>query len=262
MADDQNPELPLTPPDPQDAASNAPPPAGSPPDDGGSTVQGRGAAFMLNINIEDEMRRSYLDYSMSVIIGRALPDVRDGLKPVHRRILYGMQEMGLQFNKKYTKSAKVVGHVMGNYHPHGDSAIYDTMVRMAQEFSLRYPIVDGQGNFGSIDGDPPAAMRYTESRLTRIAGEMLADIDSDTVDFVPNYDESTLGAVCPPRAHPEPHHQWFSSGIAVGMATNIPPHNLREVVNAAIALLDKTSGNPDLVHRSDLDICPRLRQGA
>ena len=138
------------------------------------------------------MRRSYLDYSMSVIIGRALPDVRDGLKPVHRRILYGMQEMGLQFNKKYTKSAKVVGHVMGNYHPHGDSAIYDTMVRLAQPFSLRYPLVDGQGNFGSVDGDPPAAMRYTESRLTRIAGEMLADIDSDTVDFAPNYDESTL----------------------------------------------------------------------
>ena len=254
MADDQNPELPLTPPDPQDAASNAPPPAGSPPDDGGSTVQGRGAAFMLNINIEDEMRRSYLDYSMSVIIGRALPDVRDGLKPVHRRILYGMQEMGLQFNKKYTKSAKVVGHVMGNYHPHGDSAIYDTMVRMAQEFSLRYPIVDGQGNFGSIDGDPPAAMRYTESRLTRIAGEMLADIDSDTVDFVPNYDESTLEPSVLPARIPNLIING-SSGIAVGMATNIPPHNLREVVNAAIALLDKTSGNPDLVHRTDLDIC-------
>jgi DNA gyrase subunit A len=254
MADDQNPELPLTPPDPQDAATNAPPPAGSPPDDGpNSTVQGRGAAFMLSINIEDEMRRSYLDYSMSVIIGRALPDVRDGLKPVHRRILYGMQEMGLQFNKKYTKSAKVVGHVMGNYHPHGDSAIYDTMVRMAQEFSLRYPIVDGQGNFGSVDGDPPAAMRYTESRLTRIAGEMLADIDSDTVDFVPNYDESTTEPSVLPARIPNLIING-SSGIAVGMATNIPPHNLKEVVSAAIALLDKTGGNPDLIHRSDLDI--------
>ncbi len=146
---------------------------------------------MLPINIEEEMRRSYLDYSMSVIIGRALPDARDGLKPVHRRVLYGMQEMGLQFNKKYTKSSKVVGHVMGNFHPHGDSAIYDTLVRLAQPFSLRYILVDGQGNFGSVDGDPPAAMRYTEARMTRIAGEMLADIDSDTVDFVPNYDEST-----------------------------------------------------------------------
>src|SRR3984885_5333025 len=167
MADDQNPELPLTPPSPQEAASNAPPPAGTPPN--GGSIPGRGAAHMLFINVEEEMRRSYLDYSMSVIIGRALPDVRDGLKPVHRRILYGMQEMGLQFNKNYTKSAKVVGHVMGNYHPHGDSAIYDTMVRLAQPFSLRYLLVDGQGNFGSVDGDSAAAMRYTESRLTRIA---------------------------------------------------------------------------------------------
>jgi DNA gyrase subunit A len=264
MADDlfpEDPSDPTLPPDPssngQDAASNAPPPAGSqagsPPDGPNSTVQGRGAAFMLSINIEDEMRRSYLDYSMSVIIGRALPDVRDGLKPVHRRILYGMQEMGLQYNKKYTKSAKVVGHVMGNYHPHGDSAIYDTMVRMAQEFSLRYPIIDGQGNFGSVDGDPPAAMRYTESRLTRIAGEMLADIDSDTVDFVPNYDESTLEPSVLPARIPNLIING-SSGIAVGMATNIPPHNLKEVVNAAISLLDKTSGNPDLAHRTDLDI--------
>jgi DNA gyrase subunit A len=186
---------------------------------------------------------------MSVIIGRALPDVRDGLKPVHRRILYGMQEMGLQYNKKYTKSAKVVGHVMGNYHPHGDSAIYDTMVRMAQPFSLRYPIVDGQGNFGSIDGDPPAAMRYTESRLTRIAGEMLADIDSDTVDFTPNYDESTLEPSVLPARIPNLIVNG-SSGIAVGMATNIPPHNLREVVNAAIALLSKSPQD----HRSDLDL--------
>ncbi len=198
---------------------------------------------MLSINIEDEMRRSYLDYSMSVIIGRALPDVRDGLKPVHRRILYGMQEMGLQFNKKYTKSAKVVGHVMGNYHPHGDSAIYDTMVRMAQPFSLRYPIVDGQGNFGSVDGDPPAAMRYTESRLTRIAGEMLADIDSDTVDFVPNYDESTMEPAVLPSRIPNLIVNG-SSGIAVGMATNIPPHNLTEIVNACISLISKSPQDP------------------
>ncbi|MCU1222032.1 MAG: gyrase, subunit [Edaphobacter sp.] len=240
MADDQNPQLPLG---PSSNNPNTPPP---PPD---STVQGRGAAFLLPVNIEDEMRRSYLDYSMSVIIGRALPDVRDGLKPVHRRILYGMQEMGLQFNKKYTKSAKVVGHVMGNYHPHGDSAIYDTMVRLAQPFSLRYPMVDGQGNFGSVDGDPPAAMRYTESRLTRIAGEMLSDIDSDTVDFTPNYDESTLEPSVLPSRIPNLIVNG-SSGIAVGMATNIPPHNLTEVVNACISLITKSSQDPT----SDLDL--------
>src|SRR5580698_5380151 len=154
MPDDQNPELPLTPPDPSQGPT--------------------GAASLVPINIEDEMRRSYLDYSMSVIIGRALPDVRDGLKPVHRRVLYTMHEMGLQYNKKYTKCAKVVGQAMGVYHPHGDSAIYDTMVRLAQPFSMRYPLVDGQGNFGSVDGDPPAAMRYTECRLTKIAGELLS----------------------------------------------------------------------------------------
>ena len=247
MADDlfpQDPEVPS----PQDANSNTPPPAGSPPD-APSSVQGRGALTLLSINIEDEMRRSYLDYSMSVIIGRALPDVRDGLKPVHRRILYGMQEMGLQFNKKYTKSAKVVGHVMGNYHPHGDSAIYDTMVRLAQPFSLRYIMVDGQGNFGSVDGDPPAAMRYTESRLTRIAGEMLADIDMDTVDFVPNYDESTVEPSVLPARIPNLIVNG-SSGIAVGMATNIPPHNLTEVLNAAIALLTKSPQD----HRTDLEL--------
>jgi DNA gyrase subunit A len=234
MADDQNPQLPLGP--------NSDNPNGS-----DSTIKGPGAALLLPINIEDEMRRSYLDYSMSVIIGRALPDVRDGLKPVHRRILYGMQEMGLQYNKKYTKSAKVVGHVMGNYHPHGDSAIYDTMVRLAQEFSLRYPLVDGQGNFGSIDGDPPAAMRYTESRLTRIAGEMLADIDSDTVDFTPNYDESTLEPTVLPARIPNLIVNG-GGGIAVGMATNIPPHNLTEVVNACIALINKEKGDirPDI----------------
>ena len=251
MPDDQNPQLPLgddaTPPTPQDASSNNPPPAGTPPD--GPTFTGPGALNLIPINIEDEMRRSYLDYSMSVIIGRALPDVRDGLKPVHRRILYGMQEMGLQFNKKYTKSAKVVGHVMGNYHPHGDSAIYDTMVRLAQDFSQRYPMVDGQGNFGSVDGDPPAAMRYTESRLTRLAGEMLADIDSDTVDFTPNYDESTTEPTVLPARIPNLIVNG-STGIAVGMATNIPPHNLTEVVNAAIAILSKEKGDT----RSDLDI--------
>ncbi len=251
MPDNQNPnqnDLPLDPPSPQDAASNNPPPAGTPPD-GGPTSRGPGALNLIPINIEDEMRRSYLDYSMSVIIGRALPDVRDGLKPVHRRILYGMQEMGLQFNKKYTKSAKVVGHVMGNYHPHGDSAIYDTMVRLAQDFSQRYPMVDGQGNFGSVDGDPPAAMRYTESRLTRIAGEMLADIDSDTVDFAPNYDESTTEPTVLPARIPNLIVNG-GTGIAVGMATNIPPHNLTEVVNAAIAILSREKGET----RSDLQL--------
>ena len=257
MADDLFPQDPNTldnPPSAHDANSNNPPPAGSPPD--GSNVHGRGALNMLSINIEEEMRRSYLDYSMSVIIGRALPDVRDGLKPVHRRILYGMQEMGLQYNKKYTKSAKVVGHVMGNYHPHGDSAIYDTMVRLAQPFSLRYMMVDGQGNFGSVDGDPPAAMRYTESRLTRIAGEMLADIDMDTVDFVPNYDESTLEPSVLPARIPNLLVNG-SSGIAVGMATNIPPHNLGEVLSACIALLNKSPQDTT----SDLELCLQHVQG-
>ncbi|HEU5342126.1 DNA gyrase subunit A [Edaphobacter sp.] len=234
MADEQNPQLPLNPEN---------------PDNPNGSVHGRGAAFMLSINVEEEMRRSYLDYSMSVIIGRALPDVRDGLKPVHRRVLYGMQEMGLQFNKKHTKASKVVGHVMGNFHPHGDAAIYDTMVRLAQPFSLRYPLVDGQGNFGSVDGDPPAAMRYTEARLTRIAGEMLADIDSDTVDFTPNYDESTLEPTVLPARIPNLIVNG-SGGIAVGMATNIPPHNLTEVVNAAIALISKEKGET----RSDLEL--------
>jgi DNA gyrase subunit A len=257
MADDQdpkNPKLPLGPnsDSPENPASDplsqsGPTDETAPEAPSSGTVQGRGALSMLSINIEDEMRRSYLDYSMSVIIGRALPDVRDGLKPVHRRILYGMQEMGLQYNKKYTKSAKVVGHVMGNYHPHGDSAIYDTMVRLAQPFSLRYLMVDGQGNFGSVDGDPPAAMRYTESRLTRIAGEMLADIDSDTVDFTPNYDESTLEPTVLPARVPNLIVNG-SSGIAVGMATNIPPHNLTEVINACIALIqDPHAGLEELL---------------
>jgi DNA gyrase subunit A len=217
MPDDQNPLLPLE--------------GGTPPHSGTN---------LIPINIEEEMRRSYLDYSMSVIIGRALPDARDGLKPVHRRVLYTLSEMGLEHNKKYTKCAKVVGQAMGVYHPHGDSAIYDTLVRMAQPFSLRYPLVDGQGNFGSVDGDPPAAMRYTECRMMRIAGEMLADIDMETVDFTPNYDESTFEPTVLPTRIPNLIVNG-SSGIAVGMATNIPPHNLTEVVNAAIELVKNPS---------------------
>jgi DNA gyrase subunit A len=187
----------------------------------------------LPVNIEDEMKRSYIDYAMSVIIGRALPDVRDGLKPVHRRILYGMHEMGLGANRPYRKCAKIVGEVMGNFHPHGDAAIYDTLVRMAQDFSMRYPLIDGQGNFGSLDGDPPAAMRYTEARLARIAQEMLADIEKETVDFGPNYDESQLEPAYLPAQIPNLLVNG-SAGIAVGMATNIPPHNLNEVTNAVI----------------------------
>src|SRR5690242_16418278 len=200
MADEQNPQLPLT-----------PPPGGGGGDRGGN---------IQPINIEEEMRRSYLDYSMSVIIGRALPDVRDGLKPVHRRILYAMHDMGLLHNRKHVKAAKVVGECLGKYHPHGDAALYDALVRMAQPFSMRYPLVDGQGNFGSVDGDPAAAYRYTECRLTAIAEELLADIEKDTVDFVPNFDESTVEPVlllagvsillgCVPN--------W----IAVGRATNL-----------------------------------------
>jgi DNA gyrase subunit A len=253
MADELFPDDPKNPSDPsaQDANSNTPPPAGSPPDGPpDSTVQGRGAAFMLPVNIEDEMRRSYLDYSMSVIIGRALPDVRDGLKPVHRRILYAMDTEGLQYNKRYSKCAGVVGECLKKYHPHGDSAVYDALVRLAQPWSLRYPLVDGQGNFGSVDGDPPAAYRYTESRLMRIAGEMLADIDMDTVDMVPNFDESTVEPVVLPTRIPNLLING-SSGIAVGMATNIPPHNLTEVVNAAIALIDKAKDDT----RSDLALC-------
>jgi DNA gyrase subunit A len=196
------------------------------------------AAQKIPINIEEEMRRSYLDYAMSVIIGRALPDARDGLKPVHRRILYAMHEMGLSPSKPYKKSATVVGDVLGKYHPHGDSAVYDAMVRMAQDFSLRYPLVKGQGNFGSVDGDAAAAYRYTEARLTRIATEMLADIDKETVDFVPNYDESRVEPTVLPTRFPNLLVNG-SGGIAVGMATNIPPHNLTEVVEATITLLQK-----------------------
>ncbi|HYA25774.1 MAG TPA: DNA gyrase subunit A, partial [Terriglobales bacterium] len=219
MADEQNPQLPLT------------PPGGG---DGSGTP---GAANIQPVNIEEEMRRSYLDYSMSVIIGRALPDVRDGLKPVHRRILYAMHDMGILHNRKYVKCAKVVGECLGKYHPHGDTALYDSLVRMAQPFSLRYPLVDGQGNFGSVDGDPPAAYRYTECRMTRISEEMLSDIDKDTVDFVPNFDESTLEPLVLPSRIPNLLVNG-SNGIAVGMATNIPPHNLTEIVDATIALVN------------------------
>jgi len=194
------------------------------------------AAHRIPVNIEEEMKRSYLDYAMSVIIGRALPDARDGLKPVHRRILFSMHEIGLTPGKPFKKSATVVGDVLGKYHPHGDTAVYDSLVRMAQDFSLRYPLVDGQGNFGSVDGDSPAAYRYTEARLTRIATEMLADIDKDTVDFVPNYDESREEPTVLPTRYPNLLVNG-SGGIAVGMATNIPPHNLSEVIEATIYLI-------------------------
>ena len=216
MADEQNPQLPL-----------------DPPSNGG----GPGAANIQPVNIEEEMRRSYLDYSMSVIIGRALPDVRDGLKPVHRRILYAMHDMGMLHNRKTSKCAGVVGELLKKYHPHGDSAVYDSLVRLAQPWSMRYPLIDGQGNFGSVDGDPPAAYRYTECRLTRIAEEMLADIDKDAVDFVPNFDETTEEPVVLPTRIPNLLING-SDGIAVGMATKIPPHNLTEIVDAAITLVN------------------------
>ncbi len=195
------------------------------------------AREILPVNLEDEMRQSYLDYAMSVIVGRALPDVRDGLKPVHRRILHAMRELGNDYNKAYKKSARVVGDVIGKYHPHGDTAVYDALVRMAQDFSMRYMLVDGQGNFGSVDGDAPAAMRYTEVRMSRIAGELLADIEKETVDFVANYDGSETEPSVLPARFPNLLVNG-SAGIAVGMATNIPPHNLVEIVNACLAVLD------------------------
>src|SRR5688572_8119700 len=195
------------------------------------------AREILPVNLEDEMRQSYLDYAMSVIVGRALPDVRDGLKPVHRRVLFAMRELGNEWNKPYKKSARVVGDVIGKYHPHGDSAVYDAIVRMAQPFSMRYMLADGQGNFGSVDGDMPAAMRYTEVRMSRIAQELLADIDKETVDFVPNYDESEQEPAVLPARIPNLLING-SSGIAVGMATNIPPHNLTEVISALLAVID------------------------
>src|SRR5438034_6690720 len=191
------------------------------------------------VNIEDEMKRSYMDYAMSVIIGRALPDARDGLKPAHRRVMYGMKTMGLSSTRGYRKCAKIVGEVMGNFHPHGDASIYDTLVRMAQDFNMRYPLVNGQGNFGSIDGDPPAAMRYTEARLQSLADDMMGDLDKETVDFVPNYDETTEE----PTVLPAPFPNLLvngSTGIAVGMATNVPPHNLREAIDGCVWLIENT----------------------
>ena len=220
MADEQNPNSQL--------------PLGG--DDGGN-MMGPGAANIVPINIEDEMRRSYLDYSMSVIIGRALPDIRDGLKPVHRRILYAMHDMGVLHNKKYMKCAGVVGECLKKYHPHGDSAVYDALVRLAQPWSLRYPLIDGQGNFGSVDGDPPAAYRYTECRLMAIAEELMADIDKETVDLVENFDSSTVEPSVLPTRVPNLLVNG-SNGIAVGMATNIPPHNLTEIVDATITLVN------------------------
>jgi DNA gyrase subunit A len=218
MPDDQNPELPLTPP---------------PPGEGGNP----GALNIQPVNIEEEMRRSYLDYSMSVIIGRALPDVRDGLKPVHRRILYTMQQMGLAPNRSTRKCARIVGEVMGKYHPHGNLAVYDALVRLAQPFAMRYPLVDGQGNFGSVDGDPPAADRYTEARLTRVAAALLEDLDKETVDFRPNYDGNEIEPDVLPTRIPNLLVNG-SDGIAVGMATKIPPHNLTEIVDATITLVN------------------------
>src|SRR3990167_3683301 len=196
------------------------------------------AKEIVPISIEDELKSSYLDYAMSVIVSRALPDVRDGLKPVHRRVLFAMHELHNDWNKAYKKSARIVGDVIGKYHPHGDTAVYDTIVRMAQPFSLRYMLVDGQGNFGSVDGDAPAAMRYTEIRMSPFAHYLLADIDKETVDFVPNYDETEkMPAVLPTQA---PNLLVNgSSGIAVGIATNIPPHNLSEIIDGTIALIDQ-----------------------
>jgi DNA gyrase subunit A len=223
LADVDPPDTPQTPP--------------APPGGGGAQLPlGGSGKNPTPVNIEDEMRRSYLDYAMSVIIGRALPDVRDGLKPVHRRILFAMSEMGLASNRPYRKCAGIVGEVLGNYHPHGDAAVYDALVRMAQDFSLRYPLVDGQGNFGSIDGDPPAAYRYTEARLARVSASLLEDLDKETVDFKPNFDERRKEPEVLPARIPNLLVNG-SSGIAVGMATNIPPHNLTEIVNAAIALV-------------------------
>lgn len=203
------------------------------------------------VGIEEEMRRSYLDYAMSVIVSRALPDVRDGLKPVHRRILYSMHESGYDYNKPFRKSARIVGDVMGKYHPHGDAAIYDAMVRMAQDFSMSVPLISSQGNFGSIDGDPPAAMRYTEARLALSAHNLLDDIDKDTVNFLPNYDETVMEPSVLPARFPNILVNG-AGGIAVGMATNIPPHNLGEVIDASIAYVD----NPEISDDELLQIVP------
>ena len=207
------------------------------------------------VNIEDEMRRSYMDYAMSVIIGRALPDVRDGLKPAHRRVIYGMRTMGLAHNRQYRKCAKIVGEVMGNFHPHGDASIYDTLVRLAQDFNMRYPLVDSQGNFGSVDGDPPAAMRYTESRLERIADDLMADLDKETVDFIPTYDETNEE----PTVLPAPYPNLIvngSAGIAVGMATNIPPHNLREIIDGLVWVAEHATEPREVKLRELLTMIP------
>ena len=206
---------------------------------------------LVPVDIEVEMKKSYLAYSMSVIVGRALPDARDGLKPVHRRILYGMHEMGLTSTKGYRKCAKIVGEVLGKYHPHGDTPVYDALVRMAQPFNMRYPLVDGQGNFGSVDGDSPAAMRYTEARLARLSEELLADIEKETVDFVPNFDETEQEPVVLPTRVPNLLVNG-ASGIAVGMATNIPPHNLKEIVEAAITLIE----SPDTTLKEVMKLVP------
>ena len=207
------------------------------------------------VNIEDEMRRSYMDYAMSVIIGRALPDVRDGLKPAHRRVIYGMRTMGLAHNRQYRKCAKIVGEVMGNFHPHGDASIYDTLVRLAQDFNMRYPLVDSQGNFGSVDGDPPAAMRYTESRLERIADDLMADLDKETVDFIPNYDETSEEPTVLPAPYPNLVVNG-SAGIAVGMATNIPPHNLREIIDGLVWVAEHATEPREVKLRELLAMIP------
>ncbi len=207
------------------------------------------------VNIEDEMKRSYMDYAMSVIIGRALPDVRDGLKPANRRVLYAMRQMGLASNRQYRKCAKIVGEVIGNYHPHGDAPAYDTLVRLAQDFNMRYTLVDGQGNFGSIDGDPPAAYRYTEARLAPLAEAMMEDLDKDTVDFRPNFDETTEE----PTVFPAPFPNLLvngSTGIAVGMATNIPPHNMREVIDGVLAVIERRHAPRDEKVRAVLQAIP------
>ncbi|MFQ5626584.1 MAG: DNA gyrase subunit A, partial [Methyloligellaceae bacterium] len=211
-----------------DVNDTPPPPGGEDP---------REPSDIRPVSISEEMKRSYLDYAMSVIVSRALPDVRDGLKPVHRRILYSMHESGYEWNKPYRKSARVVGDVIGKYHPHGDTAIYDALVRMAQDFSLRLPLVDGQGNFGSVDGDPPAAMRYTECRLAKVAHTLLEDLDKDTVEFQENYDGSETEPTVLPARFPNLLVNG-AGGIAVGMATNIPPHNLGEIITACIVYLD------------------------
>src|SRR5512144_2487705 len=209
----------------------------------------------IPVAIEDEMKRSYMDYAMSVIIGRALPDVRDGLKPAHRRVLYAMRQMGLGSNRPYRKCAKIVGEVIGNYHPHGDVPAYDTLVRLAQDFNMRYPLVDGQGNFGSVDGDPPAAYRYTEARLASLAETMMTDLDKDTVDFRPTFDETNDE----PTVLPTPFPNLLvngSNGIAVGMATSIPPHNLREVIDGVIAAIERRHAPEDERRRAVLQAIP------